>query len=48
MLELADTVLVMANGCIVHETDANSSDRTTLGRYMTGHVSQSVLLEDTA
>ena len=47
LLELADTVLVMANGCIVHVTAASSSDRTTLGRYMAGHASQSALLEDT-
>jgi simple sugar transport system ATP-binding protein len=43
LLELADTVLVMANGCIVHVTDASSSDRKTLGHYMAGHASQSAL-----
>jgi simple sugar transport system ATP-binding protein len=47
LLELADTVLVMANGCIVHVADARSADRAILGRYMAGHASQSVL-EDAA
>jgi simple sugar transport system ATP-binding protein len=47
LLELADTVLVMANGCIVHVADAHSADRAILGRYMAGHASQSVL-EDAA
>lgn len=43
LLELADTVLVMTNGCIVHVADARSTDRATLGRYMAGHGSQSAL-----
>jgi len=40
LLELADTVLVMANGRIVHVTAASGSDRIALGRHMTGHASQ--------
>lgn len=40
LLELADTVLVMANGSIVYETDARSSDRAVLGQYMAGHTSR--------
>lgn len=47
LLELADTVLVMANGCIVYVCDAHSADRKILGRYMAGHASQSTL-EDVA
>ena len=39
LLELADTVLVMANGSIVYETDASSSNRAVLGQYMAGHTS---------
>jgi simple sugar transport system ATP-binding protein len=46
LLELADTVLVMTNGCIVYVTDARSADRTTLGRYMAGHAKSA--LEDAA
>ncbi|SMP53405.1 ABC transporter ATP-binding protein [Noviherbaspirillum suwonense] len=37
LLELADRIVVMANGAIVHASDAGSSDRATLGRHMAGH-----------
>jgi ABC-type uncharacterized transport system ATPase subunit len=36
LLELADRILVMANGRIVHATDAKGADRAALGRYMAG------------
>ncbi len=45
LLELADRILVMANGAIVHATDAHSAARATLGRYMAGHVSADDLQE---
>ncbi|MFB3081269.1 MAG: hypothetical protein ACE1Y1_05795, partial [Nitrosomonadaceae bacterium] len=47
LLELADTVLVITNGSIVHMADVHSTDRTTIGRYMAGHTSKSAL-EDAA
>jgi len=37
LLELADRILVMANGRIVHACSARGADRATLGRYMAGH-----------
>jgi len=43
LLELADTVLVITNGCIVYMADVHSTDRTTIGRYMAGHTSKSAL-----
>ncbi len=37
LLELADRILVMFDGKIVHETAAATADRTTIGRAMAGH-----------
>ncbi len=37
ILTLADRVLVISSGRIVHETPAASADRHTLGRYMAAH-----------
>ncbi|MBF0373853.1 MAG: ABC transporter ATP-binding protein [Alphaproteobacteria bacterium] len=37
LLELADRILVMSNGRIVHETHRDQADRTTIGRRMAGH-----------
>jgi len=39
LLELSDRILVMANGMIVHATDAAGADRAGLGRHMAGHTS---------
>jgi ABC-type uncharacterized transport system ATPase subunit len=40
LLELSDRILVMTDGCIVHETRATGADRTELGRWMAGHHSE--------
>ena len=37
LLELSDRIVVMFNGCLVHETPAAGTDRTAIGRYMAGH-----------
>ena len=37
LLELADRILVMCNGRIVHETDVQSADLATIGQHMAGH-----------
>jgi simple sugar transport system ATP-binding protein len=37
LLELADRILVMFDGRIVHETAGAAADRTTIGRAMAGH-----------
>jgi simple sugar transport system ATP-binding protein len=37
LLELADRILVMFDGKIVHETTAAAADRATIGRAMAGH-----------
>src|SRR5580698_10775294 len=38
LLELADRIVVIAEGRLVFETAANSADRVSLGRHMAGHV----------
>ncbi len=37
LLELADRILVMSGGAVVHETPREEADRTLIGRYMAGH-----------
>jgi general nucleoside transport system ATP-binding protein len=37
LLELADRIVVMAEGRLVYETAAAKADRVVLGRYMAGH-----------
>ena len=37
LLELADRILVMSGGSVVHETPREGADRTLIGRYMAGH-----------
>jgi len=37
LLELADRIVVIAEGELVYETPAASADRATLGHYMAGH-----------
>jgi len=37
LLELADRILVMSGGAVVHETPREHADRTLIGRYMAGH-----------
>ncbi len=37
ILELADRILVISGGKIVHETAAENADRTVIGRHMAGH-----------
>jgi simple sugar transport system ATP-binding protein len=37
LFELADTILVMFSGKIVHETPRASADLATVGRHMAGH-----------
>jgi general nucleoside transport system ATP-binding protein len=37
ILELADRVLVISDGRIVHETPINDADRQVIGRHMAGH-----------
>jgi simple sugar transport system ATP-binding protein len=37
LLELADRILVMCNGSIVHETTAQTADLATIGHHMAGH-----------
>jgi ABC-type uncharacterized transport system ATPase subunit len=37
ILELADRILVISGGTIVHETPALEADRGLIGRYMAGH-----------
>ncbi len=37
ILELADRILVISTGKIVHETTAKEADRHVIGRYMAGH-----------
>ncbi len=46
LMELADRILVMANGRIVHVADARTAERATLGLYMAGHGSAAALLEN--
>jgi simple sugar transport system ATP-binding protein len=43
LLELADRLVVMANGRIVHECATRHADRATLGRYMASHIDESPL-----
>ncbi|MDR5813450.1 ABC transporter ATP-binding protein [Caballeronia sp. LZ033] len=38
LLELADRIVVIAEGRLVHETPASGADRVALGRHMAGHV----------
>jgi simple sugar transport system ATP-binding protein len=38
LLELADRIAVIAEGRLVHETNASGADRVALGRHMAGHV----------
>lgn len=37
LLELADRILVMSLGAVVHETTREAADRMVIGRYMAGH-----------
>ena len=37
LLELADRILVMADGRVVYETDAATADRMLIGQHMAGH-----------
>ena len=37
LLELADRIVVMSEGCIVHETSVALAERHVLGAYMGGH-----------
>ena len=37
LLELADRILVMSAGEVVHETGRETADRMVIGRYMAGH-----------
>jgi ABC-type uncharacterized transport system ATPase subunit len=37
LLALSDRIAVMSEGRIVHEVDARSADRNTLGAFMGGH-----------
>ncbi|GGB45173.1 ABC transporter ATP-binding protein [Tistrella bauzanensis] len=37
LLELADRILVMSDGRIVHETSGATADRLAIGRHMAGH-----------
>jgi ABC-type uncharacterized transport system ATPase subunit len=37
LLKLADRILVMSEGRIVHECDAQDADRHVLGAFMGGH-----------
>ena len=37
LLELADRILVMCNGRIVHETTVQTADLATIGHHMAGH-----------
>jgi general nucleoside transport system ATP-binding protein len=40
LLELADRIVVMAEGRFVHETAAGEADRVALGRHMAGHAEE--------
>ena len=37
ILELADRILVISDGRIVHETTSKEADRHVIGRHMAGH-----------
>jgi simple sugar transport system ATP-binding protein len=37
VLELADRILVISQGRIVHETSNDKADRKVIGHYMAGH-----------
>ena len=37
ILELADRILVISDGRIVHETSIQNADRQVIGRHMAGH-----------
>jgi simple sugar transport system ATP-binding protein len=37
ILELADRIVVLSSGKIVHEVERASADRAVIGRYMAGH-----------
>ncbi len=37
ILEMADRVVVMFNGALVHETPVGTADLTEIGRHMAGH-----------
>jgi simple sugar transport system ATP-binding protein len=37
ILELADRILVISGGRIVHETTSKEADRQVIGKYMAGH-----------
>ncbi|MFP6562410.1 ABC transporter ATP-binding protein [Paraburkholderia sp. B3] len=41
LLELADRIVVMAEGRLVYETAASEADRVALGRHMAGHGDES-------
>jgi simple sugar transport system ATP-binding protein len=45
LLELADRILVMSGGAVVHETPREEADRTLIGRYMAGHEGDAVPLD---
>ena len=40
LLELADRIVVMAEGRLVYETPASTADRVVLGRHMAGHAEE--------
>lgn len=44
LLELADRIVVMSEGRIVHATDAAAADRQVLGAHMGGHAAESLPL----
>ncbi|MGF6760779.1 ABC-type uncharacterized transport system ATPase subunit [Paraburkholderia sp. GAS33] len=43
LLELADRIVVMAEGRLVYETPAASAERAVLGQHMAGHTEEAVL-----
>ena len=40
LIELADRLLVIADGRIVFEVNASDADRAVIGHYMAGHISE--------
>jgi ABC-type uncharacterized transport system ATPase subunit len=47
ILELADRILVISEGMIVHETTSQTADRQVIGRFMAGHHKNSEVSETT-
>jgi ABC-type uncharacterized transport system ATPase subunit len=45
LLDLADRIVVMSDGRIVHETDRAAADRHVLGQYMAGHAAPATACE---